>query len=177
MDIAIIEIETGHVVSIVGADTLFDPGPTHLAVDATGEVAYAGCTWSEGGGFVEPAPPVLDPAEDKERLIAYAAEKRWRVETSGIEVGGALIRTDEKSQNRVAGASLLAMSDPGLTVIDWEAMPGDWVSVAKADMIAIGVAVGRHVQACFTALKAVQAEIEAGTINTTEQIDAAEWPG
>lgn len=115
-------------------------------------------------------------AHKKATLVAYAADKRWQIETRGIIVNGASIRTDEKSQNRVAGAALLATNDPDLTMIDWEAQPGLWVEVSAATMKTIGIAVGRHVQACFTALKLVQAAIEDGSITTPAQIDAAEWP-
>lgn len=174
MRAAIIDVDgLVETVVIVEAVDSYDPGPGLIAVDATGVTAYAGCTWTEEGGFVEPSKPL--PTKDE--LIAYAADKRWQIETGGISVSGAEIRTDEKSQNRVSGAALLALSDPELGTIDWEAMPGEWVTVDKADMIAIGIAVGRHVQACFTALKAVQAEIDAGTITTTAEIDQAGWPG
>ncbi|CAM5577332.1 hypothetical protein MAUB1S_09713 [Mycolicibacterium aubagnense] len=178
MDVAIIEIETGHVVTVVALETIdgYEPGPELHAVDATGKTAYAGCTWTEVGGFVEPPPEPIDPAELKPFLMAYAADKRWRVETSGITVGGEEIRTDEKSQNRVTGAALLALSDPELVTIDWEALPGVWIEVSAATMKSIGIAVGRHVQACFTVLKAVQSAIQAGTITSTAEIDAANWP-
>jgi hypothetical protein len=43
-------------------------------------------------------------------------------------------------------------------------------------MAAIATAVGAHVQACFATEAAVDAEITAGTITTTAQIDAADWP-
>ncbi|MCX5495355.1 DUF4376 domain-containing protein [Kaistia dalseonensis] len=129
--------------------------------------------WSyDGGSFAAPTAPVPSTSE----LKAYAAAKRWQVETGGVMVDGVDIRTDEKSQNRVSGAALLAISDPDLATIDWEAQPGVWIEVPAATMKAIGIAVGRHVQACFSALKVVQADIDAGTITTIAEIDAAAWP-
>uniref|UniRef100_UPI003017E1C0 DUF4376 domain-containing protein n=1 Tax=Kaistia sp. MMO-174 TaxID=3081256 RepID=UPI003017E1C0 len=121
-----------------------------------------------------PGPPIAPTVAN---LLAYAAAKRFEVETGGVTVGGAPIRTDEKSQNRVSGAAQLVANDPTLLVIDWEAQPGVWVEVSAADMKAIGIAVGRHVQACFSTLKAVQAAIHSGAITTTAEIDAAGWPG
>jgi hypothetical protein len=117
--------------------------------------------------FLDPPPSLMD----------YASQKRWQVETGGVTVNGTLIRTDAKSQNRISGAALLAINDPDLASIDWEATPGEWVTVDKADMIAIGIAVGRHVQACFSTLRDVQAALAAGTITTTAEVDAAAWPG
>jgi len=125
----------------------------------------------------EPAPePEPEPEPQPIDLVAYAADKRWRVETGGITVNGAEIRTDEKSQNRVSGAALLALSDPDLTTIDWEAQPGEWVTVDAATMKVIGIAVGRHVQACFTTLRAVQNDIANGILTTVDEIEAADWP-
>jgi hypothetical protein len=43
-------------------------------------------------------------------------------------------------------------------------------------MTAIGVAVGRHVRGSFATERAVSDGIDAGTITTAAQIDAAAWP-
>jgi len=165
------------VINTVVADEGWAPDqsdlPGHYAVaSATADIGdlYA------GGVFSKPPPPVLPPPTTEE-LIAYASAKRFEVETAGVTVGGAPIRTDEKSQNRVSGAAQLVANDPTLLVIDWEAQPGVWVEVSAAQMKTIGIAVGRHVQACFSTLKAVQAAINSRAITTTAEIDAADWPG
>lgn len=175
MERIIVEEDTGAVVTVVDVDGDYDPGPGLLALEGSAGVC-AGWTW-DGEQFVAPVVPLPDPAEVKAQLLAYAANKRWQVETGGIEVGGETIRTDPTSQSRITGAYTLTLADPTLTSIDWEATPGNWVTVDAASMKAIGIAVGRHVQACFSTLRSVQAEIEAGTCTTTEQVDLADWPG
>lgn len=149
--------------------TMFHPSLQWVECSADVELGWL---YADGELFAPspPAPP------GKAVLLDYAADKRWQVEKGGVDVGGAQIRTDEKSQNRISGAALLALSDADLETIDWEAQPGIWIEVSAETMKAIGIAVGRHVQACFSTLMAVQAGIEAGTITTTEQIDAADWP-
>lgn len=163
-------IEGGTVARIILADEGWQqhfPG----AVGVESETANVGDTY-ESGLFHPPAPPAPTQAD----LMAYAADLRWRIETGGILVAGTSVRTDEKSQSKITGAVQLLAADPTLAAIDWEAQPGVWVSLDAATMQAIGIAVGRHVQACFTALKAVQETITAGEIVSFEQIDAADWP-
>lgn len=108
-------------------------------------------------------------------LLAYAARRRWELETGGITVAGAQIRTDEQSQANITGGVSLMAADPELAAIDWEAMPGQWVSLDREAMAAIGVAVGRHVQRCFSALRQIQGEITSAppTITSAEAVDAA----
>lgn len=135
------------------------------------EDARVGDEW-DGEKLVQPPPP----PPSKEDLIAYAAGKRWAVETSGIVVNGTVVRTDEKSQAKIAGAVQLLDADPTLTQVDWEAQPGQWVALDAASLRAVGIAVGRHVQAAFSTLRLVQEGIQSETITTYAQIDAAPWP-
>ncbi|MFG1283396.1 DUF4376 domain-containing protein [Xanthobacter autotrophicus] len=135
------------------------------------DTANVGDIWDETG-FHSPAPPAPTSAD----LLAYAADKRWLVETGGIVVSGESIRTDEKSQAKITGALQLLAADQTITGIDWEAQPGVWVTLDAITMKNIGVAVGRHVQACFSTLKSVQEEITSGAITTYAEIDNAAWP-
>lgn len=168
MRIAIIENGTVARVILAGPDwqAVF-PG----AVGVESDTANVGDTY-ESGLFRPPAAPAPTEAD----LLAYAADLRWRIETGGITVNGVSVRTDEKSQAKISGAVILLTADQTIPAIDWEAQPGVWVSLDAATMQAIGIAVGRHVQACFTALKAVQEAVAAGEIVNFEQIDAADWP-
>ncbi|MFH1557659.1 MAG: DUF4376 domain-containing protein [Pseudomonadota bacterium] len=121
---------------------------------------------------MEPA-PVAPPT--LAQLLAHAAQRRWEIETGGLDVAGQLIRTDEQSQAKIAGACVLLSNDPDVTGIDWEAQPGTWVTLDRVTMTGIGVAVGRHVQRCFSALRQIQAQIKAEPpeITTTGAVDAA----
>lgn len=110
--------------------------------------------------------------------FAALADKRWTVETGGITIGGALVRTDANSQAKITGAVSLFQNDPDLTAIDWEAQPGVWVTFDAATMKAIGIAVGRHVQACFSRAKVLSTAIAAA--QNAADLDAIDietgWP-
>lgn len=163
-------IEGGQVVRVIKAEADWrEVFPSVVGIES--ETAHVGDVWNGSALVPPPAPP---PTQDD--LLAYAADLRWRVETGGITVSGTSVRTDEKSQAKITGAVQLLAADPTLAAIDWEAQPGTWVSLDAATMQAIGVAVGRHVQACFSTLKGVQQAIAAGEIVALEQVDAADWP-
>ncbi|MFG1414056.1 DUF4376 domain-containing protein [Xanthobacter sp. VTT E-85241] len=158
--------------SVVALDT-----PAYLAWIAAGNVATR---WprDEAGAQTDAAlRDVLAPyglsLSPTAALLAHAAQRRWEIETGGIEVAGQMIRTDEQSQAKISGACVLLSNDPDVASIDWEAQPGTWVTLDRATMISIGVAVGRHVQRCFSALRQIQGEITAENITTTGAIDAA----
>jgi hypothetical protein len=124
-------------------------------------------------------PSRLDVLEDipvtVDDLLAYAAAKRWQVETAGLNVGGAMIDTSIESQNRINGAYNFATANPGV-LISFKAETG-FVKLTSEQAIAIGQVVGAHVQAGFATEEAVIAAIEAGTITSIAEIDAADWPG
>lgn len=100
-------------------------------------------------------------AEAKARKQAELRERRWMAEIGGTVIGGIPIRTDESSQNKIDGAISLFEKDPTLEVIDFEAQPGLWVELDRPAMTAIGVGVGRHIQACFSIQKPLSLAIEA----------------
>lgn len=128
--------------------------------------------WVDDDGVLSAPPP--PPPPTKGELLAYAAAKRWQVETGGITVAGALIDTGRESQSMITGAYAYSQANPAET-ISYKAASG-WVTIDAATMAAIAAAVGAHVQAAFAAEAAVAAEIEAETITTTAEIDAADWP-
>lgn len=110
----------------------------------------------------------------KASLMKAAAAKRWQVETGGITVGGALVDTSRDSQAMITGAYIYSQKNLSKPV-RFKAASG-WVILDAATMEAIATAVGDHVQACFGIEGDVADAIEAGTITTTAEIDAADWP-
>lgn len=106
-------------------------------------------------------------------LAAYAAARRYAVETGGIEVEGARIRTDRESQALLTGAYLRAQADPSAHV-SFKAVDG-FVTLGAEQIQAIALAVGAHVQACFVAEATVDAALAAHppTMTTRAQVDAA----
>lgn len=111
----------------------------------------------------------LNPPPD---LAAYAAQKRWERETGGISVAGVPVHTDDRSKVMVIGARIKAAADPSFTT-EWKVSGGTFVTLDAATLISIADAVLAHVDACFAVEAGVLAEITAGTITTTGQIDAA----
>lgn len=87
--------------------------------------------------------------------------QRWRVETSGVSVGGVIVQSGETSQAKIQGANLLFELDPSLDAIDWEAQPGVWTSMDRDTVRMMGVLTGRHVQACFSQARALHEAIAA----------------
>lgn len=122
--------------------------------------------------------PALPFADQKAAKIDAIRALRWQRENAGTLVSGIPIRTDETSQGKISGAVQLFDKDPTLTAIDFEAQPGVWVSLSKAQMGAIGIAAGRHIQACFTRSKDLMAAVTAAA--NQAQLDAiditAGWP-
>lgn len=116
----------------------------------------------------------LDPAEAIANLKAYAARKRFEIETGGLLVGGIDVATDRESQALINGAYAAMQLDPG-RLIKWKGING-FVEVDAAAMTAIAEAVASHVQACFAAEAEIVAAISAGTISSKAEIDAAGWP-
>jgi hypothetical protein len=154
----------GVVVNIIVAAPGFEiPG---MSLVEAAEGAAIGGTYADGVF----TPPALEPVD----LAAYAADKRWQVETGGITINGATIDTSRDSQSMITGAYTYSQAHPEQTIL-FKAQSG-WVTLDAPTMAAIATAVGAHVQACFAAEAAVQAAITAGTITTAAEIDAAAWP-
>ena len=89
-------------------------------------------------------------------------------------VAGVPFRTDRDSRADLTGAIVWAGLYPD-GVRQW-LTPSGWVNLTAPQLIAAGVAVATHVQACFDRQAVLEAEIDAGTITTPAEIDAATWP-
>ena len=120
-------------------------------------------------GAHEIAPYAAPPVD----LTAYAADARWRHETGGATWSGWPIHTDATSQTKYL-AELQAIEIGARTDGDgWKFADGIFRPVSNADFAALATAARAHVRACFAAEAAVLADIAAGTIATTAEVDAA----
>ncbi len=74
--------------------------PEHRArITAEAAPVHALLVPDDLAGIVEAAMAAADPVEQaRSALVAYAADKRWRVETGGISVGGIDVATDDRSK-------------------------------------------------------------------------------
>jgi hypothetical protein len=118
--------------------------------------------------------PFAAPTASPATLRAYAAAKRFAVETGGISVGGASIATDRASVPMISGALLYVMQNPAASV-RWKSA-GGFVDLSRDQIVAMSNAVGAHVQACFEREGELVAAIDAGTVTDFAAIDAAAWP-
>ncbi len=107
-------------------------------------------------------------------LYAYAASKRYAIETGGIVINGMSITTDRASQSMITGAYSYVQANPTVTVKFKTAV--GFVELTAEQMTAVANAVGAHVQASFAAEGEVTNRIVAGTITAKAEIDAFAWP-
>ena len=143
-----------------------DDGGT-IVIDGDGEIPRQVKTWLDGGGVPTIyVPPPVD-------LVAYATDKRWRVETGGISFNGILVPTDDRAKLLLLGAATNMAPGSSAPLI----VAGvNYGTLTDVQFKAINAAVIAHVQATFSVLASVLAAITAGTITTTQQIDFAAWP-
>lgn len=107
----------------------------------------------------------------KTRLKGHAAGVRYDKEIAGVEVNGNAYPSDRASQAKFTAAAVMSQINPQAS-FNWKTDAG-FVTLKAADMIAIAGAVGAYVQRCFDKESTVMAAIDAGTMTTTAEIDAA----
>lgn len=162
-DGAVLEIIEGNSVPI---EQRYHPDIVAALVPCEPDVAQR---WTyDGGTFSPPVPSAPD-------LYAYAADKRWRVETGGAIVGGVTVATDDRSKVMIMGARIKADADPDY-VVGWKVADGGFVNLTAPQIIAVSNAVLAHVDACFAAEAALVAAITSGDVATAQQVDDWPWP-
>jgi hypothetical protein len=116
---------------------------------------------------------VLDPFNLFVTLQGYTAFKRWQKEQGGIMLASGMpITTDDRSQAKITGAYSAAVELPTV-VTPWAAADGNVYPLDGAAIVAMNNELLTHINNCFAISGDVIAQIEAGTITTHEQIDAA----
>jgi len=149
-----------------------NPGFTNA--DLQNSWAYALASWTSQNPPAQLLEQPLEGEALKTALKAYAAQVRYNKETGGMTVMGATIPTDRETQSKLSGA-VLAFQTGALTgSIDWKSSSG-WLTLDQAAVTGIATPVAAHVQAAFSAEKAVSEAIDAGTITTRADVDAANW--
>jgi len=113
----------------------------------------------------------------KTELKDAVRQIRWEVETSGVSVNGMDLRTDSNSQSRIGNLVTGVLADETSQEFDFESQPGVWTTVSRETAIAIGKAVSKHVQACFTRCKEIHQQIDSATFETLDSVDITSgWP-
>lgn len=149
------------------------PDARRMLIPDTFEFERLGPVPEEGEPDTRPFKAPVATADDLRR---YAADKRWRVETGGVSVGGIAVHTDDRSKMMIMGARVKAAADPQFTT-QWKTIDGAFVTIDAPTVVALSDAVLAHVDACFAAEATVLAAIEAGTITDLDDIEDADWPG
>lgn len=143
------------------------------------KVVASSLSFVNGSVFRENIISDIPLADRQAQMCEMVRERRYSAETGGITVqGGATLITDRDSQAKITVAVALFENDQTLIDIDWEAQPGVWVSVDREAMLGIGVAVGRHVQQCYSRSRQLIEAITAA--ETHAELDAVDinsgWP-
>jgi hypothetical protein len=106
-------------------------------------------------------------------LKYYNADRRWRKEQGGITLSlGWPIKTDDRSQSKINGARWAATAQQ-VQSTEWLAADGTYHTVSDAEIITISNELQLHIDSCFDTQKNVDGQVDAGTITTREQVDAA----
>ncbi len=116
--------------------------------------------------------PASQAPRSAEQLAAYAAARRYAIETGGITLpNGSQISTDRDSQALITGAWNYVQNS-GATSVSFKTVSG-FVTMDTATLKTVALAVGDHVQKCFAAEGSIDAGIAAETITTMAEVDAA----
>ena len=144
----------------------------------TGILAGKIVTVDAGFALEDPPPPEAPEPEAPPATLEAALEKkleelddyRWAQEVGGAGLGEHLVRTDANSQAKVAAAYAMARLDPLYSIPTWEMVPGTFVALDNATILAMGEAVRDHVQDTFTRKAQLYAQIIA--LETLEAVNA-----
>jgi len=120
-------------------------------------------------------------------LKRYLADKRWRVETAGttLDLGGGVIMevpTDRDGRAALKQARDMLrdgelLDEEGNVLTAMAVVIGEFAApLTEPQATAILKRAGQHVQMAFDVQAAAIAQIAAGTITTTAEIDALDWP-
>ncbi|MCA1242938.1 DUF4376 domain-containing protein [Stappia stellulata] len=127
---------------------------------------------SPEGSWSHPAPAPPPTTAD---LNAHLSAIRRTHETGGVSVtiGPDVIEvaTDHEGKTNLLGARVAAQEVPGFTT-DWSAINGIF-PLDAAGIIALSDAVLAHINGAFVAQAAVIADIDAGTLTTPAEVEAA----
>ncbi len=114
-------------------------------------------------------------AQGKTRLKDAVTARRYALETGGVDVGGAMIKTDRESQGQLSCA-FSSLTAGLIKSVDWKAANG-WVTLDADGITILAGEVASHVQACFTAEKTHHEAIDALTLDQVATYDTtAGWP-
>ncbi len=134
--------------------------------------------------LVDPPAPVdpvdLDPVDEPEptlenALLAYAVDKRWQIEVSGLQFEASEgvfvgIPTTDRAKTLITSAARITADEE---TIKFKSYDLGYVTVTGAQIRQAELAIAARIQALFAAESDIVDAIMAGTITTKAEIDAA----
>lgn len=117
------------------------------------------------------------PPPTQQELIAYAAAKRYDIETGGlISAAFGQLATDRDTRGILGQA--IQLIDLGIIAapIRFKA-PSGFTLLDRAALVAISTEIAAHVQVAFDIEDEVIGKVLNGAITSKAQIDAENWPG
>lgn len=135
------------------------------------ETAEIGWLLDEDDALVPPA-PVAEPVTVEE-LVAYAADRRWQAEQAGTVWNDWPIHTDDRSQGKYLSELQAIALNVRVDGDPWKFADGVFRPLSNVDFPQLAIAAREHARTVFGIEWMVLAEIEAGTITTKAEIDAA----
>jgi hypothetical protein len=142
------------------------PGATVISYDgALDGLGRVGGDLAEGESDFR---PYKTPAID---LASYARQVSWRKRVDGLPINGLHVATDPDSLTLISGMESLARVQPE-RLFNFDTAVGP-IQMTAEQAIEFAIEVATIVQATFDLRAEVLAGIDAGTITTTEEIDAA----
>lgn len=128
-------------------------------------------SWSTDEPTDPPAEPLSEEAH-KAVLAAYAAQKRWQVETGGCDWGPHRVQTDRDSQSKMIAEFVAIQAGMRKDPSPWKFADG-FALVSNKDMGAIILAVRAHIVQAFEREAAIVVAIKTGKIADITAVDAA----
>lgn len=129
------------------------------------------------GGVIAPYAAFASLEDAITAKLTELDDYRWQREVGGAPFAGVTIRTDWNSQAKVTAAYTMAKLDPSYAIPTWEVVPGVFMPLDNATIIAMGEAVRDHVQETFNRKAVLHGQIAAlESIEAVEAFDiSAEW--
>ncbi|NLS00170.1 DUF4376 domain-containing protein [Rhizobium sp. P38BS-XIX] len=109
-------------------------------------------------------------------LPAYAAAKRYSLETGGFSFKGHPIATDATSQSKIGNVALAANIVGSGFSTSFKCSDGSFFTLDQTDALSMATAIMNFISACFDAEAGVALGITNGTIKTLSDVDTATWP-
>lgn len=112
-------------------------------------------------------------AEDRvNELIAWAANRRWELETVGAPFRGHRVDTDDRSKIMMMGSVMASQLTPGWST-KWQFKDGGSMVLNGADVAEMSLMAQGYVNGLFDLFGTIKEQIETGALTSEAEIEAA----